>query len=63
MLFMKEDLFSTQKSALHFRSSTLIFCRFTGPIRQVREPSSFHRNACVSKNVVKTLDFIERIDY
>ena len=35
---MKVEMFGTQKVVCHFCSATLIFCRFTRPIRQVRDP-------------------------
>ena len=42
MLFMKVEMFGTQKSAMQLSFSNFdFFFRFTRPIRQVREPTPF----------------------
>ena len=51
MFFMKVEMFSTQKKFY----ATLMFCRFTGPIRQVREPSPL-KAFCCSVGVLRLLD-------
>ena len=51
MLFMKVEMFSTQKSSMPL----LLFSRFTGPIRQVREPSPL-KVFCCSVGVLRLFD-------
>ena len=57
MLFMKVEMFSTQKSSmtLLLTDFDVMFCRFTGPIRQVREPSPL-KVFCCSVGVLRLFD-------
>ena len=62
MVFMKVEMFSTQKSSMPLLLSNFDVLPITGPIRQVREPSPL-KVFCCSVGVLRLFDAFKVISW